>query len=451
MTDPRALASIEPHPKPVVRISVDGRNLDNILRQRLISLDHTDNRGFEADTVEIALDDSDGALELPPRGAVVTVAFGWANTGVVGKGSYTVDEVGHDGTPDVLTIRAKSADLRAGLSTQRERSWHATTLGAIVRTIASENDLVPQIPAALAGMAIDHIDQTNESAANLLTRLAERYDAIATVKDGRLLFIPAGGGVTASGKPIPPVVINRRSGDRHSFNIADRASYSAVRATYNDVGQAVKGEVIWGKEEDSAERNVRPQTASSAPTTGQYKTIGKTFPTRQKALRAATKEWKALKKNKAAMAAWIGVKAKYDDRNLSASGEVSYGKADDEKRVVAAGRQAARDAEKLGTDNAFDHSAENIKTLRHVYSSKANANRAARAEWRKLQRGMASFSISLAIGVPELFPETPATVRGYKPQIDSTDWIITKVNNSISDAGYVQRIDLEIKATEIPD
>ena len=224
-----------------------------------------------------------------------------------------------------------------------------------------------------------------------------------------------------------------------------------MRATSNDVGQAVKGEVIWGKEEDSAERNVRPVTSSSAPTTGQYKTIGKTFPTRQKALRAATKEWKALKKNKAAMAAWVGVKAKYDDRNPHASGEVSYGKADDEKRVMAARRQGDRDAGKLATDNAFDHSADNVKTLRHVYSSKANANRAARAEWRKLQRGMATFSISLAIGIPELFPETPVTVRGFKPPIDSTDWIVTKVTNTIGEAGYAQRIELEIKATEIPD
>src|SRR6185369_1057851 len=112
---------------------------------------HTDNRGFEADTVEIDLDDTDGALDLPPRGAVLDLAFGWAADGVVHKGSYTVDEVAHHGAPDTLSIRARSADLRAGLTTQRERSWHATTLGAIVRTIADENGLIPVIPASLAG------------------------------------------------------------------------------------------------------------------------------------------------------------------------------------------------------------------------------------------------------------------------------------------------------------
>lgn len=456
MTDPRTLASIEPHRKPIVQISVDGISLDGILSQRLIGLTHTDNRGFEADTVDLELDDSDGALDLPAKGAVLSVAFGWAVSGLVSKGTFTVDEVGHTGTPDVLSIRAKSADLRTGLTTQRERSWHATTLGAIVQTIASENDLVPTIPAALAGMAIDHLDQTNESAVNLLSRLAQQFDAIATVKDGRLLFIPAGGGVTASGKRIPAVTITRKSGDRHQFSLADRQTYAAVKAQYYDVAAGTKGTVTWGDKEDSAERGIPAKAASATPSIGQHKTLGKTYPTRDKAHRAAVKEWKALKANKAAQAAWVGVKAKYDDRNLHVSGEVTYGKADDEKRIQSAAKTAKKDAEKLTGKapepvNAFERSADNVKILRHVYSSKTNANRAARAEWRRLQRGMATFNITLAIGIPELFPETPATVSGWKPQIDSTDWIIIKVTNNIGDAGYVQRLDFEIKATEIPD
>ena len=64
---------------------------------------------------------------------------------------------------------------------------------------------------------------------------------------------------------------------------------------------------------------------------------------------------------------------------------------------------------------------------------------------------MATFTITLAEGIPELFPETPAIVSGFKPQIDSTDWLITRVVNTIGDAGYTQQIEFEIKATEIPD
>lgn len=64
---------------------------------------------------------------------------------------------------------------------------------------------------------------------------------------------------------------------------------------------------------------------------------------------------------------------------------------------------------------------------------------------------MASFSITLAIGRPELFPDLPATVSGFKPAIDNTDWILTRVTHTLSDNGLGTALELEIKATEIVD
>ncbi len=430
----------EPHPKPIYRLVVDGKDITVDMADRLISLTLTDNRGFEADMLDLQLDDTDGLLELPARGAVIHLAIGWAATGLVEKGSYTVDEVEHSGAPDTMTIRARSADLRSGLTTQRERSWHNVTLGDIVRTIADENGLEPAIAGSLAGLPIAHIDQTNETAVNLLSRLAKDHDAISTVKGGRLLFIPFASGKTASGKPLPAITIERQLGDQHRFSIADRESYTGVRALYNDVGHAVKGEITWGKDEDSAEKH-EPAKADTPPATGQYKDEGKKpHKSKEAALRAAKKAWNALKNNKAAKGAYIGVKAKYNDRNLGQSGEVTWGEANDKNRP----KTGAADPE-------VTPSAGNIKTLRHVYASLENAKRAARAEWRKIQRGVATFSINLARGRPELFPELPVEVIGFKPPIDNTDWIIAKVTHSLVDSGYTTSIELEIKATEVPD
>ena len=42
--------------------------------------------------------------------------------------------------------------------------------------------------------------------------------------------------------------------------------------------------------------------------------------------------------------------------------------------------------------------------------------RAARAEWERIQRGVAEFDITLARGRPELYPEQPTTVRGSSPR-----------------------------------
>lgn len=452
MISPANLLKPHEHPRAIYRISVDGQDITQNLAGRLSRLTLTDNRGLEADTLDLELDDTDGQLSLPPRGAVIAVAFGWAASGLVDKGSYTVDEIEHSGPPDLLSIRARSADLRSGLTTQRECSWHNITIGDLVRTIADENGIEPLIAPSLAAIDIAHLDQTNESAVNLLTRLAQRYDAIATVKNGKLLFIPAAGGVSASGQPLPALAITRQSGDRHRFALADRETYSAVRATYHDVNAGAKGEVVWNGSADLAERQVIAAPPPAPPPAGQYKDAGKVFPTRGKAQRAAAQQWEKLKKNKAQRAAYVGVKARYNDRNLSTSGEVTYGRVDDEKRLRSAKKLEAEDAEKALPEPvvAIDYGAENIKTIRHNYASKGNAGHAARAEWRRLQRGMASFSITLAQGRPELFPEVPVVLSGFKPEIDSTSWIVTKVSHALDDNGLSTSIELEIRATEIP-
>lgn len=448
---------MDAYSRPAWTLSVDGADISAKIAERLISLTLTDNRGFEADQLDVDLDDSDGKLDLPPKGAVLRLALGWEGAKLVDKGTYTVDELEHSGAPDKLTIRARSADLRSGLTTQRERSFHGKTLRDIVRTIAHENDLQPVMSFALSEIVVDHIDQTNESSANLLTRLARMHDAIATVKGNRLMFIHAGRGASASGTPFPAVLIERKSGDQHRFGIADRDSFTHVRATYNDLGKGEKGEVIWGKTENATEIE-RHVPAPKPEVKGEYKPVGKRpAKSRDAALRFAHQEWKRLSKDKAFRARYAGVEASYDDRNLKAQGKVTYGRAEEEKQQQTAAKLATKDAgaaqARAGTEPpqvAIDHSADNIKTLRHVYESKGSAKHAARAEWRKVQRGVATFGITLASGRPELIPELPATVRGWKPAIDGTDWLVSRVVHNLTDAGYTTAVELEVRATEVP-
>lgn len=63
-------------------------------------------------------------------------------------------------------------------------------------------------------------------------RLAERNGSEVSVKMGKLLFLKAGQGVTASGKKIPQITITRSDGDRHHFAIADRGAYTGVTAKW---------------------------------------------------------------------------------------------------------------------------------------------------------------------------------------------------------------------------
>lgn len=89
--------------------------------------------------------------------------------------------------------------------------------------------------------------------------------------------------------------------------------------------------------------------------------------------------------------------------------------------------------------------AANLKELRHIYASRTNAERAAKAELARIQRGLATFQITLAHGRADLFPEVPVTVRGFKPEIDATNWLITRATHRVDGQGFVTMLDLEMK------
>lgn len=193
------------YPIPQWRVVLDGTDLTERIAPRLLDLTLTECRGGEADQLDLRIHDHDGKMALPKRGVRLAVALGWKATGLVDKGTFIVDEVEYSGAPDIITVRARSADLTADMRTRRERSWHNTTLGAVLNTLAGEHGLTPRVADALARIKLPHLDQANESDMNLLTRLGQRFDAVATVKGGALVFAPIGAGTTATGKPLPTV------------------------------------------------------------------------------------------------------------------------------------------------------------------------------------------------------------------------------------------------------
>jgi len=325
-------------PKAIWRVVLDGADLTDRLKPRLMDLRVTSCRGDAADQLDLRLDDSDGKLAIPPRGATLRVWLGWEGEGLTDMGTFTVDEVEHSGSPDQLSLRGRSVQMKAAIRELREQSYSGLRVGEIVEQLAGRNGLVPRCHASLAALTVDHVDQTNESDLNFLTRLGRRYDAIATIKAGALLFSPIGQGQTPNGKPLTVVTIRRSSGDDHHWHEADRGFYGGVRAMYDHDATGDTPSVLVGNE---------------------------------------------------------------DSRG--------------------------------------------VKTLRHVYATKATAARAARSEYGKMERGASSFEIWLARGRPDIYPEMTVTVSGFKPQIDSTEWIVVKVEQVLAEQGLISRVELEFK------
>ena len=251
-----------PNNAPDYVLTIAGRDITPKLEGLLLRLTLTESRGDEADQLDIELDDSSGRVNIPPTGEKIGLQLGWAGGQLVDKGEFVVDEVEHRGAPDVLSIRARSADMKSDMRTRREGSHHGQTLGDIVRSIAARQQLKPRVADELASIPIAHIDQTHESDLNFLSRLARRHDAVATVKKGHLIFQRINSATTASGAKLHAVTITRADGDGHRWHRAERDTYSGVKAEWQDTNGAKKRAARTGTEE--REKKLRDIYATEA-------------------------------------------------------------------------------------------------------------------------------------------------------------------------------------------
>jgi len=227
----------QPMLRPACKVSIDGVDLTARLLPRLGSLSITTTRAGHADQLDLEFEATDGRVALPRTGVRVGIMLGFEGSGVALQGDYIVDEVEHRGAPDVIALRARSARVAGPLNIRKERSWTGTTLGQLVKIIAGEHGLVPRVASSLADRPIAHLDQT-ESDMALLRRLGKQWDAVATVKAGRLLFAPIGKALTAGGTALPLLTLVRSAGDQHRYHAAERNAYTGVRASWHDFAAA---------------------------------------------------------------------------------------------------------------------------------------------------------------------------------------------------------------------
>lgn len=227
--------------KPVYRIVADGQDITNLINDRLLLARTIDKPGVESDDFELRLDDRDGALTLPARGANIAVYLGWESDKLTLLGRYTVDEIEVSGPPDTVVIRSKSSDTRSSAKTTRDASWEGVPLSTIVADIAKRNGWIPECPV---DTLVERVDQLGESDLNFINRLAKQHDCTAKVADGKLLVLPRQAGLSASGKSLPKVTIRRSDVSRWQFRLGDDNVKSAVKASYqDDKGKLVTVEV----------------------------------------------------------------------------------------------------------------------------------------------------------------------------------------------------------------
>lgn len=264
---------------PVFKITADNKDITSKIEHYFASLRITDSKGYESDSFEMTLADPDAEIEWPATDVKLKVWLGFKGKDLIYKGEFVVDEPEFSGPHDHWTIKARAADMNGALKAQESHSWHDVTLSGIVRWIAEKNKLKPAIAKTFDAIKVDHIDQTNESDMNFITRLAKKYDATAKVAGGALIFADAGAMKTASGDDMPKFKLHISDSDGYHFIYSGKSDYSGVAAQWHSYGKGELKQVIAGDE-------------------GNLKTIKRKFSSEVEAKHAADAEFKRLKRSK---------------------------------------------------------------------------------------------------------------------------------------------------------
>ena len=230
---------------PAFQISANGADLTALLKTRLISLQLSDEVGINSDTVEILVDDRDGAIAIPPFGADLVVGIGYSETGIVAKGHFRVDEIECEGPTRRMLIRARSADTNAAASMpqikgNKDKTWltpdglHAMTISEIATKIASDNGLAFACNDDVIGSAFPASDQqTSLSDIDYLGREVRNVGGQLKVANGSLILFrqaTAAGKTAGTGQPMPTIDVIPSDCMRWRCLLTRRSSHKKVTA-----------------------------------------------------------------------------------------------------------------------------------------------------------------------------------------------------------------------------
>lgn len=253
----------------LVRVVVDGQDMSSRFRPMLSALSITDSVGLESDElrIDLALGGLGGRMPFPRSGASIEVWLG-AGLSAVRMGSYIADAFEASGPPDLMSISAKAAVYdgaggTTGLQTAKSRSWPAgTTVAELVGRIAQEHGLRPAVGQSIRTMALDHLDQVDESDINLLTRVARDLGAFVKPANASIVFARLGESRSASGQPIAPVTLLPADLSRWRVSRDARELPRSCVAIWRDLAAAVDREEVAGSGDPSL--RLRHRFASQA-------------------------------------------------------------------------------------------------------------------------------------------------------------------------------------------
>lgn len=214
-------------------------------RAPLLSLTVNDNEADDSDSVELEIDNR-AQIPAPPKGAKLRVWLGYAETGLVFMGTFEVDTWTKRGRPRTLSVSGKAAGFTSEIKAPKSRSYHRKTVGEIVDQVAGKNGLSAIVHPELRSIKIGHIDQSNESDVNFLTRLSKRVGGKFKIGDRQIIMNEAGSGSLPGGAPAPVFTLREVGQIDWEATAAERGSYKSASAAWQDTAKGERQTIVVG-------------------------------------------------------------------------------------------------------------------------------------------------------------------------------------------------------------
>jgi phage protein D len=200
----------------------------------LISLTVTDNEGEKSDSVELEISNRDNNIPAPKKGAKLKVWLGYADSGLIFMGEFVVDEWTKKNPPRTLSVSAKSAGFTTDIKAPKSRSYHDKTVEEIYQQVAGKHKLGTKVHNELGKVKIKHIDQSKESDANFLTRLAKRVGGTFKLANNTAILNKPGSGQLPGGGEAPTFSLSESDVTDWSATGSARGSYKSASAEWQD-------------------------------------------------------------------------------------------------------------------------------------------------------------------------------------------------------------------------
>lgn len=238
-------------PKAAWQLSYENTDVTDELSTMVKSVTYTDNVTGKADELELELLDRDGRWRggwYPSSGDRIACRLGAEGGALLDAGAFKVDDVGLNGPPDSVTIRALSAPTTAGVRTKKSRAFTGTTLRDIAQRLARELEL--ELVGEVEPVAIDHVAQDKETTVAFMKRLAESWGYTFCIRAQKLVFFEIA--ALEAGKPV--VRLRRQDLASYNFSGKTQGTYVACEVKYFDaLTKAKRSEIVY---EDKARARV---------------------------------------------------------------------------------------------------------------------------------------------------------------------------------------------------